>query len=79
MQEDQRMTDVANQVCGFMTIMSGTFLLHATRDMDVGVTEVAKLAKSKAGSPSGVTGLQMQALPVTRPLHRTSSSGMRES
>jgi hypothetical protein len=73
------MTDVVNQICGFMTIMSGTFLLHTTRDMDVGVTDVAKLAKSKSGSATGVNGLQMQALPVTRPLHRTSSSGVRDS
>ena len=70
------MTDIVNQVCGFMTIMGGTFLLHATRDMDVGITDVARLAKSKTGSPNG---LQMQALPVTRPLHRTMSSSMRES
>lgn len=73
------MTDVVNQICGFMTIMSGTFLLHTTRDMDVGVQDVAKLAKSKSGSAAGTNGLQMQALPVTRPLHRTSSSGVRDS
>jgi hypothetical protein len=71
------MTDVVNQICGFVTIMSGTFLLHATRDMDVGVSDVAKLAKSKTGSAGG-NGLQMQTLPVTRPLHRTLSGGMRD-
>ena len=67
-QEEQGMKDIINQVCGFVTIISGTFLLHATRDLDVGVSDVANLAKPRTGSPGGsASGLQMQALPLHRP------------
>jgi magnesium transporter len=30
---------------GFITIVAGTFLLHTTRDMDVSVSDLSRLAK----------------------------------
>jgi len=33
--EKQTMTQVATQACGFGTIVSGTFILHSTKDMDL--------------------------------------------
>lgn len=33
--EQQTATQIATEVCGFFTIVSGVFLLHATKDMDV--------------------------------------------
>lgn len=47
--------------------------------MDVGVSDVASLAKPKLVSQNSNGGLQMQALPVTRTqLRRTSSGNMRD-
>jgi hypothetical protein len=34
-QDDQTSTQLATQACGFITIVSGTFLLHTTKDLDL--------------------------------------------
>ena len=38
-QEHQTGTQMATEACGFSTIVIGTFLLHATREMDVSLGE----------------------------------------
>jgi hypothetical protein len=35
LQDDQTSRQLATQACGFITIVSGTFLLHATKDLDL--------------------------------------------
>lgn len=39
MQERQTGTQMATEACGFTTIVIGTFLLHATRELDVSLGE----------------------------------------
>jgi magnesium transporter len=48
----QDAAQVATQVSGFATIVCGTFLLHATRDLDVPLTALM-VAAAKGGSGSG--------------------------
>jgi len=45
--------------------------------MEVG-SDISNLAKPKLVSANSVSGMQMQALPVTRTLRRTSSGNMRD-
>jgi len=35
LQEEQTTRQMATEVCGFIAIIIGTFLLHATRDLDI--------------------------------------------
>ena len=39
LQEHQTGTQMATEACGFTTIVIGTFLLHATRELDVSLGE----------------------------------------
>ena len=38
-QEPQTGTQILTEVCGFITIVIGTFLLHATRELDVSLSK----------------------------------------
>ena len=71
-QEEQRTADVVTQVCGFVTIVAGTFLLHATRNLDIKSGDIASLARPKVGVSEG---LQLQELPGGGSGLRRSSSG----
>ena len=39
------MVQIATEACGFVTIVAGTFLLHATRDLDTSLSDLASLTK----------------------------------
>lgn len=56
-QEKQRPADVISQLCGFVTIIVGTFILHATRSLDVKSDVIAELAKPKTGVTESRQGL----------------------
>lgn len=43
--------DVLSELCGFVTIVAGTFLLHATKDLDVAGTELVPLVRDGGRSP----------------------------
>ncbi|XP_038986979.1 probable magnesium transporter NIPA2 isoform X1 [Phoenix dactylifera] len=46
--DSQNGTQIASELCGFVTILSGTFLLHKTKDMGSSVTtEPTRLAESE--------------------------------
>lgn len=46
--DSQNATQIATELCGFVTILSGTFLLHKTKDMGSSVTmEPTRLAESE--------------------------------
>lgn len=47
-QEEQTATQVATETCGFVTIIAGVFLLHATKDMDVSLASLYQAAPSAA-------------------------------
>ena len=51
LQEAQGGTQVVTEACGFLTIVIGTFLLHATRDLDISFRQLAQL--TRAGQADG--------------------------
>lgn len=71
MQEVQSPRQILTEVCGFVTIVIGTFLLHATKDMDITLASLSTTAKSSADKSSTFANLsidpemQMQRLPLT--------------
>ena len=60
--------------CGFATIVIGTFLLHATRDIDASWGSLSHLARARPrdGDGNGGTG-QQDRLPLVTPLPRSYS------
>lgn len=44
---------LATEVCGFLTIVGGTFLLHTTRDLDLTPLDLDRLTKSDRSSEDG--------------------------
>lgn len=68
-QEEQTGTQIATEVCGFLTIVVGTFLLHVTRDMDVSVGALQHMAAmSGSHHRSGASSEMVRArLPVSIP------------
>lgn len=47
-QDIQHPIQIATEICGFITIIGGTFLLHTTRDLDVSFSDLSRLAKEAA-------------------------------
>lgn len=46
-QDDQTSQQLATQACGFITIVSGTFLLHATKDLDLSSVHLDHMLDSR--------------------------------
>ena len=70
MQEEQSPRQATTEVCGFVTIVIGTFLLHSTKDLDITLASLNAATKStlERGSSfnsSTLSELQMQRLPLT--------------
>jgi hypothetical protein len=79
-QEEQTVTQVTTEACGFLTIVIGTFLLHVTRDMDVSWTGLQQLASSPAGQlHRGGPSIELVRgrLPVTMPSPTQQKNGAR--
>lgn len=53
--EQQGMADVVTELSGFATIVCGTFLLHATKDLDISIGELLNVA----GVKNGLGGLKL--------------------
>ncbi|KAG2484397.1 hypothetical protein HYH03_016811 [Edaphochlamys debaryana] len=53
----QSVTQVMTEGCGFVTIVGGTFLLHATKDLDVTMADLNRLVKEKDSTLSIVGGV----------------------
>ena len=62
LQEPQTHRQVATDLCGFITIVIGTFLLHATRDLDITMHNISQLAIPPASTPSA-EGQNLTRLP----------------
>ena len=83
-QEEQTTRDIVSQVCGFLTIVGGTFLLHATRDLELGVSDLGALARPKSlgfekGGSLDRLDSSGEGLPLTAVrLHRTQSGSSRD-
>ena len=70
MQEEQSPRQATTEMCGFITIVIGTFLLHSTKDMDITLASLnaatkSALDRSGSFSSSSLAELQMQRLPLT--------------
>lgn len=69
-QEEQSARQATTEICGFVTIVIGTFLLHSTKDLDITLASLNAATKStlERGSSFNATSLsdlQMQRLPLT--------------
>ena len=47
LQEEQSFVQMATQFCGFVTIISGTFILHMTKDMEISGSLAGYTAKGQ--------------------------------
>ena len=69
MQETQTLRQILTEVSGFVTIVIGTFLLHATKDLDISLASLSGMTKSSADKSANFANidpeLQMQRLPLT--------------
>jgi hypothetical protein len=52
-QDVQTGVQLATEVCGFVTIVGGTFMLHTTRDIDLTPLDLDRLTKSERASEDG--------------------------
>jgi len=59
----QSPTQVITEICGFVTILSGTFLLHKTKDMSDGLSSSMSLRLSKHSEEDGLNG---EGIPLRR-------------
>jgi len=83
-QETQTTRQMATELCGFITIVIGTFLLHTTRDLDITIQNIGQLTVSAPASqlqvhplsrlPSAAPETQMRRTSQT-PAARASESG----
>ncbi|GLT58762.1 hypothetical protein SLA2020_316300 [Shorea laevis] len=56
----QNPTQIITEICGFVTILSGTFLLHKTKDMVDGASTSARLSKHLEEDDCGAEGIPLR-------------------
>lgn len=54
LQDIQSTIQIATELCGFLTIVAGTFLLHTTRDLDVSFSDLGRLTTARAAAGMGI-------------------------
>ncbi|KAF2606435.1 hypothetical protein F2Q68_00046301 [Brassica cretica] len=59
----QNGTQIVTEMCGFVTILSGTFLLHRTKDMVEGSSVILPLRISKHANEDG---FESEGIPLRR-------------
>ncbi|KAJ4717392.1 Protein of unknown function (DUF803) [Melia azedarach] len=59
----QNPTQIVTEMCGFVTILSGTFLLHKTKDMGDGSSMSMSMRMAKHGDDDG---LESEGIPLRR-------------
>lgn len=75
--QDQASTAVATELSGFVTIVCGTFLLHATKDLDIPLTTLLSAAGVRLGGKGGMdAGADVEMAPLTT---RASGIGLRKT
>jgi hypothetical protein len=50
LQDEQTRVQMATQACGFITIVSGTFLLHTTKDLDLTRLQLEDMVRSSSSA-----------------------------
>lgn len=51
LQEPQTSRQIATEACGFVAIVTGTFLLHSTRDLDVSLSNLSQMTRASGPNP----------------------------
>jgi hypothetical protein len=67
MQDDQTSQQLATQACGFITIVSGTFLLHATKDLDLTGVNLEHMLEGKEAAMASSAALSQGSVVQRRP------------
>uniref|UniRef100_A0A7C9DD25 Probable magnesium transporter n=1 Tax=Opuntia streptacantha TaxID=393608 RepID=A0A7C9DD25_OPUST len=60
----QNPTQIVTEMCGFVTILSGTFLLHKTKDLSDGLSSSLPVKLSKHGGENGYN--DSEGIPLRR-------------
>jgi hypothetical protein len=55
LQDEQTRVQMATQACGFITIVSGTFLLHTTKDLDLTRLQLEDMVRSSSSGQDDLT------------------------
>ncbi|CAL8467064.1 g6600 [Coccomyxa elongata] len=63
-QEPQTGTQIMTEGCGFTTIVIGTFLLHATRELDISLSDLTQLLR--APPPGSQSAVRFSAMEMGR-------------
>ena len=63
LQEEQSVVQMTTQLCGFVTIISGTFILHMTKDMEISGSLAGYTAKNNKGPVTVMRGAS-EELPI---------------
>ena len=64
----QNPTQIVTEMCGFVTILSGTFLLHKTKDMVDGMSTFTFLLACKTTHVHNVLSVCITGLPSNLPI-----------
>lgn len=67
LQDDQTSQQLATQACGFITIVSGTFLLHATKDLDLTGVNLEHMLEGKEAAVASSATLSQGSVVQRRP------------
>jgi hypothetical protein len=67
LQDDQTSQQLATQACGFITIVSGTFLLHATKDLDLTGVNLEHMLDRKEAAMASSAALSQGSVVQRRP------------
>lgn len=67
LQDDQTSQQLATQACGFITIVSGTFLLHTTKDLDLTGVSLEHMLDRKEAAMGSSTMLGQGSVVQRRP------------
>ncbi len=63
---------MATELCGFITIVIGTFLLHTTRDLDITIQNISQLTVPAPAS-------EEEVIPLSRLPNATPDAQMRRT
>jgi hypothetical protein len=66
----QTTVQMVTTLCGFTTIVAGTFLLHTTRDMDLTVSDLDELTRGQTPGPDTGSGASMASGPTAGALQK---------
>lgn len=79
LQEHQTHRQVVTELCGFITIVSGTFLLHATKDLDITMQNIRQLTTVPLENEQDAVSLSHPSGSMEHQIRRSMPSRVSES